>query len=566
MSIEAKVKKISSSKKKLLKELAANGDADAIAQLAEQKKAKSSKRKSSGNDDDEKPKKKKKSESDGIDAAPESATAATETAVAKKEVVYRVDGREVHTDEEVATFMKEHDIKITPGTSTYDIPHPMLTWDSTPFSGKVKANLVASGFPGPTASQAMSWPIILGGQDIIAVAKTGSGKTLGFLVPCFHHIVTSKWNQGGDFRGQPRRGEPPKVLVLAPTRELACQIEAEAKKFGMTAGIRSVCLYGGAPKYPQIRAIEQGAQVIIATPGRLCDIMEMKKISVLGIECAILDEADRMLDMGFGPQITEIMEKLPKQKQTLFFTATWPKAVQKLANTLLKDAVQVNFGAVHKLQANKNVEQNIRIVDNHSKFDELKKLLTELSETEDAAKSHPKMIIFTARKHTCNDLGNQLWESGFAVDCLHGDREQFERTNIMKQYVANDLRMLVATDVAARGLDVRDIKVVINYDFPSNGVEDYVHRIGRTGRGNDTGASYTFFTNDDAKHANELIQVMVDAGKDISPELQRMDRGKGRGGSSKPRWGGGRGGGGRFGGRGGGRGGGGRGGGGRGRW
>lgn len=257
-----------------------------------------------------------------------------------------------------------------------------------------------------------------------------------------------------------------------------------------------------------------------------------------------------MLDMGFEPQIRSVIEHLPESRQTLLFSATWPKEIQKLAHDFLKDPIQVNVGEVDALEANKDITQNIIMCTEEEKFDKLSDILgkickRDLSGTDENAKGttllshHPKVIVFTAKKISCNDLANQLWDAGFAVDSLHGDRPQWERTKVINAFKDDTLRMLIATDVAARGLDVKDVAVVVNYDMPAgvNAVEDYVHRIGRTGRAGRKGEAYTFFTSKDKKCANELIEVLRKAGQEIPAALAVMVRPKfssgGRGGGGR---------------------------------
>ncbi|CAN0019776.1 unnamed protein product, partial [Choristocarpus tenellus] len=382
--------------------------------------------------------------------------------------------------------------------------------------------LSTAGYPGPTPTQAQSWPVALSGRDIISVARTGSGKTLGFLLPCFHKLLESKKGAIS------RLGAGPSIVVLAPTRELACQIDEEATKFGKHAGIRSVAVYGGSPKYPQIKAIESGAQVVIATPGRLNDLLTMGKVRMSNVICLCLDEADRMLDMGFEPQIRTIIAEVPASRQTLFFTATWPREVQRLAREFVKDPVRINIGIVGKLNANKSITQHIQVIDERDKPDKLWELLGNLHQSPPEAE-HGKTIIFTSKKRMCDQLAQDAWNRGFAVDSLHGDREQWERTQVMDWYRSGKVRLLVATDVAARGLDVKDIAIVINYDFPISGVEDYVHRIGRTARGEATGDAYTFFTQNNSKWASKLIGVLNGANQQVPDELRKMDRGGGGG-------------------------------------
>ena len=260
--------------------------------------------------------------------------------------------------------------------------------------------------------------------------------------------------------------------------------------------------------------------------------------------------------MGFEPQIRTIIAKIPLERQSMFFTATWPREVQALAREFMKTPVELKFGDVNNLNANKAITQKVLVISDGEKSDMLKTVLKEIN-PDMVPEKVPKSIIFVSRKSECDHLANSLWDAGYSVDALHGDKQQFMRTRVMDNFKNGKLRLLVATDVAARGLDVKDIEVVINYDFPggTNGVEDYVHRIGRTARGNAEGKAYTFFTAGDAKRASELIGVLKRANQEVPDALARYDRGGGRGGGFGGGFGGGRGRGG-FGGRGGGRGGG----------
>lgn len=377
------------------------------------------------------------------------------------------------------------------------------------------------------------------------------------MLPCIHQHLKSR---SASSRGS---NPVPILLVLAPTRELAVQILGESNKFSRYVGLRSVCLYGGAPKYPQIAAVKRGVDIIIATPGRLNDLLEAKKVSLQSIKYLVLDEADRMLDMGFEPQIRSVVAQLPSERQTLLFSATWPKEIQNLAHDFLKpNAIQINVGDVDTLVANKDITQTILMISESEKTSKLEELLKEASgENSDSngAKEHPKIIVFVSKKITCDELANQLWDDGFAVDSLHGDRAQWERTKVMNAFKQGTLRMLIATDVAARGLDVKDVGIVINYDMPAgqNGIEDYVHRIGRTGRAGKKGKAYTFFTEQDSKRARDLVELLDGTSQEVPDALRaKVRRFGGRGGRGYGR-GGGRGFGGRsyYGGRGGGRGG-----------
>jgi len=249
------------------------------------------------------------------------------------------------------------------------------------------------------------------------------------------------------------------------------------------------------------------------------------------------------LKQGFEPQIRSIIKHVPEKRQTLLFSATWPREIQALAHDFLKDPIQINVGEVNALVANKDIQQTIVMCEEDEKFDKLTEILKELEKegSDDVprpvggGKTHPKVIVFTAKKVSCNDLANQLWDDGFAVDSLHGDRPQWERTRVMQAFKAGQLRMLIATDVAARGLDVKDVGVVVNYDMPTgvNGVEDYVHRIGRTGRAGNKGKAYTFFTKADKKCATQLVDVLKKTSQEVPSELEAMVRPRfspGRGG------------------------------------
>lgn len=384
-----------------------------------------------------------------------------------------------------------------------NIPAPFMTFEATGFPPEILREIQSAGFLYPTPIQAQTWPVALQNRDIVAIAKTGSGKTLGYIIPAFIHL-----NQR---RNNPQLG--PTVLILAPTRELATQIQDEAMKFGRSSRISCTCLYGGAPKGPQLKEIERGVDIVVATPGRLNDILEMGKINFRQISFLVLDEADRMLDMGFEIQIRKIVNEIPSRRQTLMFTATWPMEVRKIAGDLLIDPVQVNIGNVDELVANKSITQYVEVV---SQMDKQKRLEQILRSQERGS----KVIIFCSTKKLCDQLARSIGRP-FGAIAIHGDKSQTERDHVLNQFRTGRFPVLVATDVAARGLDIKDIKVVINYDFPT-GVEDYVHRIGRTGRAGATGISYTFLTDQDWKHASELVKLLEGADQGVPPEVREM--------------------------------------------
>ncbi|PKA62043.1 ATP-dependent RNA helicase-like protein DB10 [Apostasia shenzhenica] len=318
----------------------------------------------------------------------------------------------------------------------------------------------------------------------------------------------------------------PTVLVLSPTRELATQIQEEAEKFGRSSRISCTCLYGGAPKGPQLRDLDRGVDVVVATPGRLNDILEMRKISLRQVSYLVLDEADRMLDMGFEPQIRRIVKEVPHRRQTLMFTATWPKEVRKIAADLLVNSIQVNIGNIDELVANKAITQYVEVIKPIEKQRRLEQILR-------SQETGSKILIFCTTKRMCDQLARSLTRQ-FGAVAIHGDKSQTERDRVLGQFRSGRSPILVATDVAARGLDIKDIRVVINYDFPT-GIEDYVHRIGRTGRAGATGVSYTFFCDQDSKYARELAKILEGADQCVPRELRDMFARGGYGGKLR-RW------------------------------
>jgi len=425
---------------------------------------------------------------------------------------------------DTALFRTQNQISlINEGNRVYA---PLATFNDTPFSDVIKRVFAREGYTQPTMIQAQSWPIALEKRDMISVAKTGSGKTCAFLLPAIHSLLQAQGHVGKpQARSRGRRGQT-KVLVLAPTRELAVQIDVEAQKFTRAVGLSSVAIFGGSSKHKQISDIRRGADIIVATPGRCNDLLESGELDLSEVSYLVLDEADRMLDMGFMPQIESIIECTLPTRQNLFFTATWPKEVQQFADTYLTNPVNIRVGDTSgKLTANLAISQNVKIVQPRDKYDELLDLLTYLNKDEQKnPRALTKTLIFVSRKHECDDLAEDLRAQGFSTDTLHGDKTQVMRDRAMTRFRGAQLQILVATDVAGRGLDVKDIQHVINYDFPagSNGVEDYVHRIGRTGRAGMTGKAFTFFTKQDEDRAEELIGVLERSEQYVPPLLQEM--------------------------------------------
>ncbi|XP_071733501.1 DEAD-box ATP-dependent RNA helicase 20-like [Rutidosis leptorrhynchoides] len=397
-----------------------------------------------------------------------------------------------------------------------DVPKPVKTFEDARFPEYVMQEIVKAGFTEPTAIQAQGWPMALKGRDVIGIAETGSGKTLSYLLPAIVHV-----------NAQPilSHGDGPIVLVLAPTRELAVQIQQEASKFGASSKIKNTCIYGGVPKGPQVRDLQKGVEIVIATPGRLIDMLESHHTNLRRVTYLVLDEADRMLDMGFEPQMKKIVSQIRPDRQTLYWSATWPKEVELLARQLLYNPYKVVIGSSN-LKANHSIHQHVDIVTENQKFNKLTKLLEDIMDGS-------RILIFMDTKKGCDQITRQLRMDGWPALSIHGDKSQAERDWVLSEFKAGKSPIMTATDVAARGLDVKDVKYVVNYDFPGS-LEDYVHRIGRTGRAGAKGTAYTFFTAANARFAKELIAILQEAGQKVNPDLAAMGRGAppppGRGG------------------------------------
>eukprot|EP01111_Echinosteliopsis_oligospora_P011266 TRINITY_DN3677_c0_g1_i2.p1 TRINITY_DN3677_c0_g1~~TRINITY_DN3677_c0_g1_i2.p1 ORF type:complete len:770 (+),score=222.48 TRINITY_DN3677_c0_g1_i2:49-2358(+) len=412
------------------------------------------------------------------------------------------------TDQEVTDFRTTNNCQVT----GRDVPKPIRTFTEASFPEYLTSELLKANFQKPTSIQSQGWPVALKGRDLIGLAETGSGKTLSFLLPSIVHI-----------NAQPllERGDGPIVLVLAPTRELAVQIQNECIKFGSSSKIQNTCIYGGVPKGPQVRDLTRGIEICIATPGRLIDMLESQKTNLRRVTYLVLDEADRMLDMGFEPQIRKIVDQVRPDRQTLMWSATWPREVQTLAREFLKDPVQIQIGSA-SLSANHNVTQMVDVCQESEKRFKLLKLLESILKGD-------KIIIFTETKKGADQLTRQLRQDGWPALAIHGDKTQAERDWVLAEFKAGRNPIMIATDVAARGIDVKDIKYVINYDMP-NSLENYVHRIGRTGRAGATGTSYTFFTQANYKLAPELVSILTEAGQTVPPELASFRSSGGGGG------------------------------------
>ncbi|XP_076926536.1 DEAD-box ATP-dependent RNA helicase 20-like isoform X2 [Bidens hawaiensis] len=427
-------------------------------------------------------------------------------------------------DHEVAMYRGRWEITVEGN----DVPKPVRMFHEAGFPAYCLEVISSLGFVEPTPIQSQGWPMALKGRDLIGIAETGSGKTLSYLLPALVHVAA-----------QPplAQGDGPIVLVLAPTRELAVQIQQEAGKFGAHSRIRSTCIYGGAPKGPQIRDLQGGVEIVIGTPGRLIDMLEARHTNLKRVTYLVLDEADRMLDMGFEPQIRKIISQIRPDRQTLYWSATWPKEVESLARQFLCNPYKVIIGSP-ALKANQSINQIVEVVTDVEKYTRLVKLLKEMMDGN-------RILIFVETKKGCDQVTRQLRMDGWPALSIHGDKSQDERDWVLAEFKSGRSLIMTATDVAARGLDVKGIKCVINYDFPTS-LEDYVHRIGRTGRAGAKGIAVTFFTHSNVKHARELVNILQEAGQAVPVALSSMTRSMGPGGSggsfrSRGRGGGGRG-------------------------
>lgn len=386
-----------------------------------------------------------------------------------------------------------------------DIPRPLRDIHNSEFPDYIKKFLDTQGFTKPTVIQAQGWPIALSGKNFVGIAQTGTGKTLAYLLPA---VVQLK-------EAQTRRGRGPRVLILAPTRELARQIEEVAKDFESLFDLKCLCIYGGVSRTGQAAKLNGGVDILIATPGRLNDFIVSKITNLSRCQYVVLDEADRMLDMGFEPQIREALEGVPLERQILMFSATWPQEVQELAKDYLGNFVQVNVGST-ELSANHNIQQHIHVCDQEEKMDKFKTIMHDIS-----GQGFGKILVFTNTKKFVDSLTFTLKRNGWPAVGIHGDKTQLQRDTVINKFKNGRTNILVATDVAARGLDVDGITHVVNYDYP-NTSEDYIHRIGRTGRRENKGVAHTILTEDNARQARSLISVLKEAKQEIPTELQQL--------------------------------------------
>ncbi|MCP4437978.1 MAG: DEAD/DEAH box helicase [Aureispira sp.] len=359
------------------------------------------------------------------------------------------------------------------------------------FHEKVKKGLAQLGFNRPTDIQYKSIPNILKGEDLLAVAQTGTGKTAAFAIPIIDIIYRQKIHQ--------RRDDGVRALVLAPTHELAIQIAAVFQKISKYTTLKTLALIGGVDQDPQIKQLNRGTDIIVATPGRMFDLISQGHLKVNRVETLVLDEADHMLDLGFIKDINDLIRKLPQRKQTLFFSATINKKIKKIAYHIVRQgAIRIQLSPKNPVA--KNVEHAVLFMDMDHKRFFLERVMEENPES--------KVLVFVRTKVRAERVLKAMGRAGIEALTIHGDKEQKDRSQVLRKFREGEVNMLIATDVTARGIDIPDIEIVINYDLPDI-PENYVHRVGRTGRGSRKGNAYSFCA-DNEEPLLEAIQAILD--------------------------------------------------------
>ncbi|GAB1459293.1 hypothetical protein MASR2M50_10670 [Thauera sp.] len=348
-----------------------------------------------------------------------------------------------------------------------------------------------AGYTEPTPIQRQAIPIVIAGNDVMGGAQTGTGKTAGFTLPLLHRIARHANSSTSPARHQTR------ALILAPTRELAMQVFESVKTYSKHLPLRSVCVYGGVDIRPQQAELRRGIEVVIATPGRLLDHIEQKSINLSQVEVLVLDEADRMLDMGFIPDIKRILALLPKQRQSLLFSATFSDEIKRLADQMLKDPQLIEVA--RRNMVSETITHVVHPVSSGMKRNLLAHLLRHKPDTQ--------ALVFVDTKLMCGRLAHYLERSGISADAIHGDKGQQQRTDTLEAFKSGKLRVLVATDVAARGLDIDELPFVINFELPHT-AEDYVHRIGRTGRAGHHGYAISLVSSEEKHWLSEIEKLI----------------------------------------------------------
>lgn len=398
------------------------------------------------------------------------------------------------------------DVRVTPN----DVP-PTESFDDMALVATLMENIRRCKYTKPTPVQKNGVPVVLGGKDLMACAQTGSGKTAAFMIPAVNYML-QRCSPAG-----PARCATPTALVMAPTRELTIQIYEEGRKFTFRTGLRCVVVYGGADARQQIYELQRGCNLLVATPGRLWDMFQRGIVSFSQIQFLVLDEADRMLDMGFEPQIRQIVQgpesDMPQtgQRQTLLYSATFPKEIQQLAREFLYQHYFLQVGRVGS--TTENITQDVRWVEEHEKREKLLEIVM-------VAEGN-LVLVFVEKKRDADYLDRFLRHNGIRCTSIHGDRVQREREEALQLFKSGYCQVLVATDVAARGLDIPNVGLVVQYDLPSN-IDDYIHRIGRTGRAGKKGIAISFFAEKNKNIVDDLVENLKETKQEVPQWLQGM--------------------------------------------
>lgn len=363
-----------------------------------------------------------------------------------------------------------------------------MTFDDFGLASEILSSIEELGYQTPTEIQSRVIPLVLEGKDILGRAQTGTGKTASFILPLLHILKNSK---------EKTRPFAPKLLILAPTRELAAQVHKNALKYGQHLDLKTAVVYGGVPIHAQIRKLKRGVDILIATPGRLLDHVKQQTVDLSSTQSVVLDEADSMLDMGFIHDIRQILSTLPEERQTLLFSATFTKSIRKLAEDLLTRPAVVEVNDSNRVS--EQVEQTIHPVDRARKSELLHHLIEK--------NGWPQVLVFTRTKHTADRLCEKLRKEKVRTDVIHGDKPQRARSRALRSFKDGKVQILVATDIAARGLDIHQLPCVINFELPFV-ASDYVHRIGRTGRAGNQGTAISLVSKDERKLMGAIEQFI----------------------------------------------------------
>ncbi|KAF9821406.1 hypothetical protein IEO21_00652 [Rhodonia placenta] len=413
------------------------------------------------------------------------------------------------TDEEADLLRLELDgIKIR----GVDCPRPVTKWSHFGLPASCLEVIKKLGYAGPTPIQAQAIPAIMSGRDVIGVAKTGSGKTIAFLLPMFRHIKDQRPLE---------QMEGPVAVVMTPTRELAVQIHRECKPFLRVLGLRAVCAYGGSPIKDQIAEMKKGAEIIVCTPGRMIDLLTANSGRVTNLKRVtylVLDEADRMFDMGFEPQVMKIVNNIRPDRQTVLFSATFPRQMDSLARKILRKPLEITVGGRSVVAP--EIDQIVEVRDEESKFNRLLEILGQTYNEDPESRT----LIFVDRQEAADDLLRELLRKGYLCMSLHGGKDQVDRDSTIADFKSGVVPIVIATSVAARGLDVKQLKLVINHDAP-NHMEDYVHRAGRTGRAGNKGTCVTFITPEQDRYSVDIYRALKASNANVPKELEDLANG-----------------------------------------